>query len=359
MGFTGMNQRSVNIARLVYLLVCQIGGMAIALSTQGTGFDISITHGFFAGLAVGFIFIGIDKLMESFTLRGFSTATFGLGVGLFCAWLLTRVEISALLELALREKIADSENGQSFIDSLRLAIDVTLFSSLGFLGAILALRGNREDFAFIIPYVRFREDASSGQPIVLDSEAIMDGRILGLIGSGFVGGRLIVPNYVLEEIQTMASESESGQRHRAQRGLDHLDGMQKSPDIQISIHDARVSPESQQSHSRLIETAKFLSARLLTLDDSLTKIAKLQGVMVLNLNELDLALRPSIAVGEKLRIALVRPGKEDHQAVGYLPDGTMVVVNLAAEKIGSSVNIIVTSTLQTQTGTLVFAELQA
>lgn len=358
MGFADMNHRSVNIARLVYLLVCQAGGVAIALSTQGTGFDISITNGFFLGLAVGLIFIGIDRLMEGFTLRGFSTATFGLGVGLFCAWLLTRVEISALLELALRDRIEASEHGQDLVDSLRLAIDVTLFSSLGFLGAILALRGNREDFAFIIPYVRFREDASSGQPIVLDSEAIMDGRIPGLVESGFIGGRLIVPNYVLEEIQTMANEGESGQRQRAQRGLDHLDRMQKSPEIKISIHDARSSPVSQQVYSRLIENSKFLGARLLTLDENLTKLAKLQGVTVLNLNDLDLALRPTIAVGEKLRIALVRSGKDDHQAVGYLNDGTMVVVNHAAEKIGTSATVVVTSTLQTATGVLVFTELQ-
>ncbi len=352
-----MNQRSVNIARLVYLLVCQASGVAIALSTQDTGFHLSITNGFLAGSAVGLIFIGIDKLMEGFTLRGFSTATFGLGVGLFCAWLLTRVEISVLLELVMRDTIETSENGQNLVDSLRLAIDITLFSSLGFLGAVLALRGNREDFAFIIPYVRFREDASSGQPIVLDAEAIMDGRILGLIGSGFVGGRLIIPNYVLESIQILANESENGQRQRAQRGLDHLDRMQKTPEIQVSIHDGRSASNINSTHSLLIETAKFLNARLLTLDESLAKIAKLQGVTVLNLNELDLALSPSIAVGEKLRIALVRPGKEDHQAVGYLPDGTMVVVNNAAGKIGLSVTAIVTSTLQTQTGTLVFTEL--
>jgi uncharacterized protein YacL len=355
--FTGMNQRSVNIARLVYLLVCQAAGVAIALSTRGTSIEISISSGLLSGLTVGFIFIGLDKLMEGFTLRGFSTATFGLGVGLFCAWLLTRVEISALLELAFRERLEAQDDSQNLIDSLRLAVDVTLYASLGFLGAILALRGNREDFAFIIPYVRFREDASSGQPIVLDAEAVMDGRILGLIESGFIGGRLIVPNYVLEEIQTQASEGESGQRQRAQRGLDHLDAMQKSREIQVSIHDARTAPE-KQSHSHLIETSKFLGARLLTLDESLTKIAKLQGVTVLNLNELDLALRPSIAVGEKLRVALVRPGKEDHQAVGYLPDGTMVVVNHAAESMGNSVTAVVISTLQTATGTLVFTELQ-
>ena len=98
--------------------------------------------------------------MEGFTLRGFSTATFGLGVGLFCAWLLTRVEISNLLELAFRDRLENTEGGEYLVDSLRVALDVTLFASLGFLGTILALRGNRDDFAFIIPYVRFRQDAS-------------------------------------------------------------------------------------------------------------------------------------------------------------------------------------------------------
>lgn len=358
MGFIGMHHPSVNIARLVYLLICQAGGVAIALSTKNTSIEISITDGFLVGFAIGLIFIGIDKLMEGFTLRGFSTATFGLGVGLFCAWLLTRVELSALLELAFRNRIENSEDGQTMIDSLRLALDVTLFASLGFLGTVLALRGNREDFAFIIPYVRFREDARSGQPIVIDSEAIMDGRILGLINSGFIGGRLIVPNYVLEEIQTLANEATSNLRQRAQRGLDHLETMQKSPQIQISIHDARSSETLPNQHARLIETAKFLGAHLLTLDESLSKIAKLQGVVVLNLNELNLALRPMVAIGEPMQIALVRPGKEDHQAIGYLSDGTMVVVNESTDRIGTTAQVVVTSTLQTASGMMVFAELK-
>jgi len=353
-----MSSPSVNIARLVYLLVCQSAGVAIALSTKGTPIEFSITTGVLIGLAIGISFIGIERLIEGFTLRGFSTATFGLGVGLFCAWLLTRVDISSLLELALRDYVENTEDGETLVNSLRLAIDVTLFASLGFLGAVLALRGNREDFAFIIPYVRFRQDSNSGQPIVLDAETVMDGRILGLIASGFISGRLIVANYVLEEIQTIANEGEGGLRQRAQRGLDNLERMQNAPEIQISIHEARLSPEAQSAYARLIETSRFFGARLLTLDESLTKIAKLQGVSVLNLNELDLALRPSIAVGERLRVALVRPGKEEHQAVGYMPDGTMIVVNQASGRIGESVDVVVVTTLQTAGGTLVFAEVQ-
>ncbi len=352
-----MTNPSVNIARLVYLLVCQAAGVAIALSTSGTPIEMSVTTGLLCGLGIGFVFIGIERLMQGFTLRGFSTATFGLGVGLFCAWLLTRVEISALLELAFRDRISSGGDEETVVNALRLALDVTLFASLGFIGTVLALRSNRDDFAFIIPYVRFRQDASSGQPIVMDAETVMDGRILGLLSSGFLSGRLIVTRFVLEEIQTLVDESGNGTRQRAQRGLENLERMQGSPDIQISIHEAKTSPEAQTSHARLIETAKFFAARLLTLDEGLTKIAKLQGVSVLNINELDLALSVPLAVGEKLRVALVRTGKEDHQGVGYMPDGTMIVVNQAVGEIGRSVDAVVTSTLQTAGGTLIFAEL--
>ena len=352
-----MNRTPVNIARLVYLLVCQAAGVAIALSTKGTEIEVPVTTGLLVGLAVGFIFIGIERLMEGFTLRGFSTGAFGLGVGLFCAWLLTRVGISDLLELAFRDEVQNSIDGTALIESLKLAVDVTLFASLGFLGTALALQSNRDDFAFIIPYVRFRQDASSGQPIVLDAESIMDGRILGLLSSGFLSGRMIVAQFVLEDIQTLASESSNGARQRAQRGLENLEKMQNSPDIQVSIHEAKTSHDSQNVDNRLIGTAKFYGARLLTLDESLTKVARLQGISVLNLNDLENALRPSVAVGERLRVALVRPGKEDHQAVGYLHDGTMIVVNHAAEMMGKSVDAVVVTTLQTATGTLIFAEL--
>ena len=330
--------------------------MAIALSTKGSAIEISVPIGLLAGLAVAFTFIGVETLMKGFTLRGFSTATFGLGVGLFCAWLLTRVQISSLLDLVFRDRLESQETADIIVNALKLAINVTLYASLGFLGAVLALRSNRDDFAFIIPYVRFRQDASSGQPVILDQEAIMDGRVAGIFSSGFLHGRLIVPRYVLEDLQGMVNSSQNGTRQRGHRGLDCLEQMQKNPEIQISIHD-QVGGGAESLNQRLIETARLLSARLLTTEDNLTKIAKLQGIDVLNIHELDDALKPAVAVGERLRIALVRTGKEDHQAVGYLPDGTMIVVNHAVAKIGSTVDATVVSTLQTASGTLVFSEL--
>lgn len=344
---------SVNIARLTYLLVCEAAGVAIAFST---GIHVSI--GIIAGLLVAGLFIWIEILIRGFTLRGFSTATFGLGVGLLCAWLLTRVEISSLLALAIPDDPTAPEKRELFVDSMRLAIDITLFSSLGFLGAVLALRSNHDDFAFVIPYVRFRQDASIGQPVVLDPEAVMDGRLQGIVRAGFLSGRLVVPRFVLEELQARTASPQTSIRLRGQRGLDTLESMQKSPDIQISIHDSSSRSEEKLSN-RLIETTRLLGARLMTGDENLAKVAKLQGLAVLNIDELDQALKPPAAIGDKVRIALVRNGKEDHQAVGYLPDGTMIVVNHGVSKIGSTVEVTVVSTLQTSAGLMVFSELSA
>ena len=348
---------SVNVARLTYLLICEGAGVAIALSTKGTELEVPMSVGILAGLGVAALFIWIESLMKGFTLRGFSTATFGLGVGLFCAWLLTRVEFSKLLELAFRDKLENQENGDILVNSLRISIDVTLFASLGFLGAVLALRNNRDDFAFIIPYVRFRQDASTGMPVVLDHDAIMDGRVLGILRSGFLHGRLIVPRFVLDQLQQLVLSESNGARQRGQRGLDCLELLQKSSDIQVSIHDSQSSDGPENPHNRLLEVTRLLGARLMTTDDNLTKIAKLQGVEVLNLHELDEALKPAVVVGQRMRIALVRSGKEDHQAVGYLPDGTMIVTNQGASKIGTTAEVMVVSMLHTSSGKLVFAEL--
>lgn len=349
---------SVNIARLTYLLVCEATGVAIALSTQST-LNISVGAGLLGGLAVAAFFIWVETLIKGFTLRGFSTATFGLGVGLLCAWLLTRIEFIHLIERIIPDNPESPETRELLVSSLQLAINVALYSSLGFLGAVLALRSNHDDFAFIIPYIRFRQDASTGQPVILDPEVVIDGRLPGIVRAGFLHGRLVVPRFVLEELQLMATSTSNSLRLRGQRGLDALDAMKKSNDIQISVDDSRPSRKDEKLSNRLIETARLLGARLMTGDENLAKVARLQGLQILNIDELDQALKPPAAVGDKVRIALVRPGKEEHQAVGYLPDGTMIVVNNGASKIGTTVDVTVVSTLQTSAGTMVFSELIA
>jgi len=339
---------SVNVARLTYIVLCELAGLAIALSNP----DIPLWAGLFGGLMIGGFFIVVERLMKDSTLRGFSTATFGIAVGLICAFLLNRVGISELVRLAVTPL-----NNEDLGDSLALALNVSIYASLAFLGAVLALRSNQEDFSFIIPYVRFRQDATSGQPLLLDGEVIMDGRLPSLMAAGFLTGRLLIPQFVLEELQVMANSPSAGKRQRGQRGLEVLDQLQKNPGIPISIQDSRGMAEDDSFQGRLVQTAKLLSARIVTTDENLTKVAHLQGADVMNLNDLADALKPSVVVGESVRLALVRAGKDEHQAVGYMPDGTMIVVNHSINKIGTTQDVTVISKLQTSAGEMVFAEL--
>jgi uncharacterized protein YacL len=338
---------SVNIARLIYLLVCEIAGVAVAFSTSGQANEIPLWAGIVGGLLLAALFIMIEALAKGVSMRGFSNATFGLLVGLFCAWLLTKVNIDRLLV-----EITDANP-----DTVELAVSVSLFASLGFIGAALALRSGQDDFAFIIPYVRFRQDSASGQPLVLDADVIMDGRVPRIQSSGFLTGRLIVPRFVLDELKVMSNSPSVGKRQRGQRGLDCLEEMQAHPNLKISIHESSDASSSDSIDARLIQTARVLGARLLTTDENLAKVARLQNAEVLNINDLSDALKPAVVVGEKIHLALVRPGKDDHQAVGYLPDGTMIVVNHGISKVGTTQDVVVISTLQTSAGELVFAEL--
>lgn len=352
---------SVNIARLIYLLVCEAAGLVLAFSTSGTAWQIPMWAGLLAGLVVAGFFIFVETLIRGFTLRGFSTATFGLLVGLFCAFLLTRVGLSDVLASALNRNFElDNEAvivGPDVATTISLAVGSLLYASLGFLGAVLALRSSRDDFAFILPYVRFRQDGTTGQPVLLDGGAIMDGRVPGLVRSGFLAGRLIVPRFVLDQLQQLSESEEKADRHRARRGLDLLEQMQVAKEVPISIEEAAGVASDETMHGRMLQTAQLLGARLMTTDKNLSKLARLRGVDVLNLDELLDALRPEVVVGERIRIALVRPGKDEHQAVGYLTDGTMIVVNHAIDKIGTTCDVRVLSTLQTANGVMVFTEL--
>ncbi|MEP4078141.1 PIN/TRAM domain-containing protein [Haloferula sp.] len=349
---------SVNIARLIYLLICEAAGAALAFSTRGNvDWEIPMWGGLLGGLVVAAFFILVEKLMEGFTLRGFSTATFGLLVGLFCAFLVSRVGLTEVLAAALNRNLEIDSPAANIAETVSLAVSSVIYASFGFLGAVLALRSSHDDFAFILPYVRFRQDSSTGQPVILDSEAIMDSRVSGVVRSGFLAGRLIVPRFVLDEIQVLANSPTQANRDRAERGLGVLEKMREDRELQVSIEEARGVSTDETMNGRLLQTTQLLGARLMTTDENLSKVAKLRGVDVLNLNELSEALRPTVVIGEKFRLPLVRTGKDEHQAVGYLADGTMIVVNHAVDKIGTTQDVLVISTLQTTGGVMVFAEL--
>lgn len=350
---------SINAARITYLLVCELAGIGMSLSTRGMGhFEIPLWAGVSTGLTVAGIILFCETCFRNFTLRGLTNTSFGILVGLFCAWLITKLNYQKAVEGILVGLNPDHQGGAvELAYSINFGINIFLFASLAFLGAILAMRSGRDDFAFIIPYVRFRQDAASGQPLVLDADVIMDGRVPRILASGFLTGRLIVPRFILEELKVLSGAPSPGRRQRGQRGLDCLSAMQEDESIRISVHEEPEGSQADGMDARLIQTARVLGARLLTTDENLAKLARLQSAEVLNINDLSDALKPAVAVGEKIHLALVRGGKDEHQAVGYLPDGTMIVVNHGAASVGTTQDVMVISTLQTSAGQMVFAEL--
>jgi len=331
----------INGARVLFLALCVYLGANIA-----PGFDSGRGVGSWAGLAFGLLVVGLDVVLGRVSIRHFSHAGVGLLVGLFGAFLITRLGV---LQLGFLEAMDDGGN-------LRNTIEVGVYAALGFLGLTLAVRADRDQFALLIPYVRFKRDASEGDPLLLDTNIVIDGRVPKLVESGFLSGRMVVPRMVLEELQRLADSRDPIKCERGKRGLQVLQDMRNLRGLDVTIHQD-TGNESETVDSRLVTLARSLNARLLTNDDNLAQVARLRGISVLMLTELSRALQNELTAGDEVEIHLVRGGKEKHQAVGYLPDGAMVVVNQASSLLGQTVRVKISGTTQTSAGRLIFAEL--
>lgn len=236
------------------------------------------------------------------------------------------------------------------------AIAVTLL--FAYLGWQVAIK-KREDILALLPSARLRDRRQRGQvsrPKLLDTSAIIDGRIADTYAVGFLEGPIVIPQFVLDELQRIADSTDPLKRQRGRRGLDVLSRLQKElgADVEI-LADDRTSGEVD---ARLVELAKQLRAKLLTTDFNLSKVAELQGIDVLNVNDLANALKPVLLPGEEITVQLIREGKEPGQGVGYLDDGTMIVVEAGRPYIGETVTVTVTSVLQTSAGRMIFTRLK-
>lgn len=335
---------SIRLVRVLFLTLCVLLGAMISV-----GFGGEAWVGTLGGLATGLFFILVDALLAQFSFREFSNGTFGLMVGLFCAWLLTKI---GLFDLPWFQDLDDAAG-------VRKVVEISIYIVMGFLGITMALRSDRDQFSFIIPYVRFRRDASEGEPVLLDSNVLIDGRVPAVIATGFLTGSLVVPRFVLDELQRLADSKDEIKAARGKRGLDGVRMLKESGygSINVSIHEDQET-EGEPVDIRLAKLARELRARLLTNDVNLGKSAQVRGVAVLNFNDLARALEPEIQVGDQFDLNLVKAGKDKHQAVGYLPNGAMIVVNHGAPFLGETVPVVVSGMHQTSAGRLVFAELE-
>jgi uncharacterized protein YacL len=330
---------SLWIIRILFLLLCVGAGIAVSqvreelISNWGLGAVV--------GFGFGGLLIAIEEMIKGFSLRAFSAATFGLALGSFIAWMVDRSGIFVYAE----EK------------PVRWLIRMGVFLFFGYIGMVLAMRSNKEEFSLIIPFVRFSSQNRPDNLMLLDTSAIIDGRVVELIEHKFIEGIIVVPQFVLRELQQIADSSDSIKRSRGRRGLDILNRIRRQHGAEVKIHEGDF-PEETEVDAKLVRLAKMLNARLFTTDFNLGKIAELQSVSYLNLSELANALKPVILPGEELNLKIVREGKDKGQGVGYLPDGTMVVVNQAEPFIGQQARVQVQSLLQTGAGVIVFAEIK-
>jgi uncharacterized protein YacL len=220
----------------------------------------------------------------------------------------------------------------------------------------MALRG-KDEFNIIIPYVRFRRQDVKDAVVLLDTSAIIDGRVIDVYKSTFLSGRLVVPKFVLRELQRLADSADDLKRQKGRRGLEILHMMLDDPKLDIRLRDDEIT-QANAVDSELIRLAKMMDGRICTTDHNLSRAATLEDVSILNINELANAVKPVIFQGEQLELRLVKEGKEHGQAVGYLDDGTMVVVSDGREWIGQKVKVETTTILQTQAGKMIFAKVQ-
>lgn len=225
---------------------------------------------------------------------------------------------------------------------------------------ISVLIQTKDDFRFLIPYVEFVRDTKGFRPLILDTSVIIDGRIEDLLATHVFDNQLILPRFALAELQGIADSNDKLRRQRGRRGLDILNRLRADPKIDLQIFD-RDLPEfaGHPVDMKLVLLAKHLEGKVVTGDFNLNQVAQIHNVPVINLNEISNALKPRLLPGETFQIKIIKPGEGPDQGVGYLDDGTMVVVEKARNLIGRELNVTVTTILQTNAGRMIFAKYEA
>ncbi len=293
-------------------------------------------------LGLSGLVIAADVLVPRKKIDTVSAVYFGLIIGLFLTYVL-RLALSPVLP-------ASSTYSQWAETLLAMVLSYTCIS---------LLLQTKDDFRFIIPYVEFAREVKGNKPYVLDTSVVIDGRIADVMETQIIENQLVMPRFVISELQAIADSSDRLRRGRGRRGLDVLNRMRSNPEVDLKIHDAEL-PEfaGQPVDLKLVLLAKHLGGKVVTNDYNLNKVAKLHGVPVVNLNDLANALKPACLPGEHLELRIVKAGEEAGQGVGYLEDGTMVVVEGGRERLNQHVRIVVTSVLQTSAGRMIFGRFE-
>ena len=284
--------------------------------------------------------VAIDLGIRRKRLDVISSVYFGLIVGMFLAYIAQLV-----LKPLLPPRFSETDLGW-----VELVLGLVLCYT-----CISLLLQTKDDFRFVIPYVEFAREIKGARPFILDTSVIIDGRIADIVDTQIVDSQLVIPNFVINELQAIADSSDRMRRSRGRRGLDIVHRLRDCTKVDVQIFD-RDLPEfaGQPVDLKLVTLARHLNGKLITNDYNLNKVAQLQDVQVINLNDLSNALKPSFLPGEQITVRIVKAGEEQGQGIAYLDDGTMVVVENGREHIGQQVSVVVTSVIQKSSGRMVF-----
>lgn len=322
--------------RIFFLLLC-IGASFLLVYTI-PDWDRYQWVAILVGTCIGCLVVLVDMLLRGFSLRGLSAITFGIFVGWLNAYF---IDSSPLFE-----------NGDP---QVLFIARLSTFLILMYLGSVIALRG-KDEFNLVIPYVRFVPHGVDVPLVVVDTSALIDGRILGICSSKFMGYALVIPRFILNELQQIADSHDPVRQARGRKGLEVLNALRNLSHLDLRIHESELDSK-QQVEAKLVFLAQSLKAKLLTTDYNLAQIAQFHSVEWLNINALAKALHPEVMIGDGFELELVKPGKEPGQSVGYLNDGSMVVVSDSRHLLGKKVQVEVLSILPSSGGKMIFAKM--
>jgi len=302
-----------------------------------------------SGVGMAIFALMLDVLTPKRKLSALAGVFFGLLVGML---------ISGALAPAV-DMIAESYRIM-LVEEARTAMKWMLGICICYFTISIVMR-TKDDFRFVVPYVEFAKQTKGARPIVLDTSAIVDGRIYDLCESRLFDATIVVPRFVLNELQLIADSADKLKRNRGRRGLDVLKRMQASTTVEVEIDDTTMAEldEAKGVDQKLLVFSKGCNGRLATTDYNLTKVAQVRTVDVININDLANSLKVVALPGESMEVKIVKPGEESDQGIGYLDDGTMIVVEGARNKIGRMILLSVTSSLQTSAGKMIFGKFES
>jgi uncharacterized protein YacL len=340
LGCLGEEGMALVITRCVFLMMAITLGFQLLNSRVVESYSQWLPWaGFLSVMLVAAGVIAADVAMRRKRLDTITAVYFGTIIGLFLTYVF-RIALTPLLEGA----------NEALVQWVQLALATVVCYS-----CISVLLQTKDDFRFIIPYVEFAKEVKGLKPYVLDTSVVIDGRIADIVETRVIDNQLVMPQFVIAELQAIADSNDKLRRNRGRRGLDILNRLRSDPKVDLMIYD-RDLPEfaGQPVDQKLVLLAKHLEGKVVTNDYNLNKVAKLHNVGVINLNDISNSLKPVFLPGEQVEVRIVKQGEEAGQGVGYLEDGTMVVIEGGRDHVGENVMATVTSVLQTSAGRMVF-----